>query len=219
MIIAIDGPAASGKSTTAKLLAEKMNLLYIDTGAMYRAVALYLKENNIQTDDFLSLEASLERINLNFQVTDKTNHIIMNNVNVSDKIRTPEITKLSSEIAKIRIIRQKMVEMQRALAKDHNVILEGRDIGTVVFPDAQFKFFLQATLDARSTRRFDEAKKLGQVVDFDEIKQDLIWRDLNDSQREEAPLKKPTDAVELDTTNMTIDGQVNFILNYIRRRI
>jgi len=219
MIIAIDGPAASGKSTTAKLLAEKMNLLYIDTGAMYRAVALYLKENNIQTDDFLSLEASLGKINLHFQVTEQANHIIMNGVNVSDKIRTPEITKMSSEIAKIKIIRQKMVEMQRALAKDHNVILEGRDIGTVVFPEAQYKFYLQATLESRATRRFNEIKKSGQEADFEEIKQDLIWRDMNDSQRVEAPLKKPADAVEIDTTNMSIEGQVNYIFNYIRRRL
>ena len=219
MIIAIDGPAASGKSTTAKLVAENMNLLYIDTGAMYRAVALYLKENNIEIDDFLSLEASLEKIDLTFKVVNNSNRIYLNKVDVSEKIRTPEITKLSSEIATIKIIRQKMVELQRALAKDNHVVLEGRDIGTVVFPDAQYKFYLQATLDARATRRFNEAKLAGQNVDFDDIKQDLIWRDLNDSQRVEAPLKKPSDAVELDTTNMSIQGQVNFILNYIRKRL
>jgi cytidylate kinase len=217
MIVSIDGPAASGKSTTAKLIAEKLDLLYLDTGAMYRAVALYLHENSIDIDDFLVLESSLDQIYISFQVIDRQHRIFLNDRDVSDAIRSPEMTRYSSQIATIKIIRKHMVGMQRSLAENHNVILDGRDIGSVVFPNADFKFFLTATLESRAKRRYDELVATGVDADLDRIKQDLIWRDQNDMQREEAPLKKPHGAIEVNTTDMTIAEQVDYILRVITK--
>jgi cytidylate kinase len=216
MIISIDGPAASGKSTTAKLIAEELDLLYLDTGAMYRAVALYLKQNEIDYEDFLALESSLDKINISFEYKNGHHNIFLNGTDVSQAIRTPEITKLSSQIAVIKCIRKKMVETQRKLAKDQNVILDGRDIGTVVFPDADIKIFLTASLEARAKRRFTESQERGIKCDIEDIKQELIWRDQNDSTREEAPLKKPEGAIEVNTTNLTINEQTKLILKYIK---
>ena len=217
MIISIDGPAASGKSTTAKIIAEKLDLMYLDTGAMYRAVALYLSQHNIDFKDFLALESSLDKISISFIYKNSQNHIILNGEDVSNSIRTPEITKLSSNIATIKIIRKKMVEAQRKLAEDQNVILEGRDVGTVIFPNADIKFYLTASLDSRAKRRLIEMSERGINIDIEDIKQDLIWRDQNDSNREEAPLKKAEGAIEVNTTNLTIEEQVNLILKYINK--
>lgn len=219
MIISIDGPAASGKSTTAKLIADKLHLTYLDTGAMYRAVALYSQKNNIDLDDFIAIESMLEKISIKFKNINNINHIFLNGEVVSEAIRTPEITKLSSSIATKKIIRQKMVEMQRMLAENQDVILDGRDIGTIVFPDADFKFYLTASLESRAVRRYKELLNKGVNANIEEIKQDLVWRDLNDSQREESPLKKAEDAIEVNTTEMTIDEQVNFILKVIKEDI
>jgi len=215
MIIAIDGPAASGKSTTAKILANQLNLLYLDTGAMYRAVALYLSENGIDTQDKNTLNKALNEIDICFQVISGNYNIFLNSINVSEAIRMPHITKLSSEVACIKEVREKMVELQRAIAGGEDVILDGRDIGTVVFPDADFKFYLTASLDLRAERRYREQKAKGLDVDLAEIRQQMIWRDQNDSQREFAPLKKADDAIEIDTTHLSIEGQVEKIMQIV----
>ena len=221
MIIAIDGPAASGKSTTAKKIAELLDLMYLDTGAMYRATALYLKRKNVDINDFIALETSIEKIQIQFKKTaqNKEYQIILNNDDISEEIRTPQITKLSSEIATIGIVRKKMVEIQREMAQNHNVILDGRDIGTIVFPNADFKFYITASLETRANRRYKELKAKGVDIEIEQIKQDLIWRDQNDQNRDIAPLKKADDAIEINTTNMTIKEQTNFIIKHIRKSL
>jgi len=219
MIVCIDGPAASGKSTTARLIAEKLDLIYIDTGAMYRAAALCSKQNAIDIDDSQALENMMKNIKIEFRVIDQISRIYLNGSDVTEDIRTPDITMLSSKIATIKIVRQKMVETQRIFAQNNNVILDGRDIGTVVFPNAEFKFFLAATLDERALRRHKENLEKGISSDLEQIKRDLAWRDTNDTNRAEAPLKKADDAIEIDTTEMTVTEQVNKVLKVIKGEI
>ncbi|HOD54476.1 MAG TPA: (d)CMP kinase [Candidatus Cloacimonadota bacterium] len=218
-VIAIDGPAASGKSTTAKILAEELECLYIDTGAMYRACALYALEHDVDLDDFNSVETMLDKINIRFENIKGQNCIFLNNHEVTDKIRTPEITQKSSRIATIACVRRRMVFLQRKMAENNNVVMDGRDIGTVVFPDADFKFYLIASLETRAKRRLLELKQKGIVADLDELTEELAWRDINDSTRDIAPLTKADDAIEVNTTNMSIDGQVKFILRRISDEI
>ncbi|MDD4156671.1 MAG: (d)CMP kinase [Candidatus Cloacimonetes bacterium] len=216
MIIAIDGPAASGKSTTAKLIAEKLNFIYIDTGAMYRAVALYALKNNLDISNHKNLIKIINSITIRFERINNENHIFLNNIDVTSEIRLPEITKLSSNIATKKIIRDKMVEIQRLLAINQKIIMDGRDIGTVVFPNANYKFFLTASIETRALRRLNEQLTKGIVSNLEDIKNDLIWRDKNDSEREFSPLKKAEDAIEVDTSNMTIEEQVKYILKVLQ---
>ncbi|MCL1827085.1 MAG: (d)CMP kinase [Candidatus Cloacimonetes bacterium] len=219
MIIAIDGPAASGKSTAAKQIAQHLNMLYIDTGAMYRGVALNAFEQNVAFDNLLAMGILLENIKLDFKTADGVEQIYLNGKNVTTKIRSQEITKLSSEIATIKIVRAKMVELQRTLSKNHHdVILEGRDIGTVVFPNADVKFFLVASIEERAKRRLVELVKKGVTTDFEQVKSDLLWRDKNDSMRVESPLLKAEDAVEIDTTHLTLDAQVKKMMKIIQKK-
>lgn len=216
MIIAIDGPAASGKSTTAKLIAEKLNFIYIDTGAMYRAVALYALKNNLDISNHKNLIKIINSITIRFERFNNENHIFLNNIDVTSEIRLPEITKLSSNIATKKIIRDKMVEIQRLLAINQKIIMDGRDIGTVVFPNANYKFFLTASIETRALRRLNEQLTKGIVSNLEDIKNDLIWRDKNDSEREFSPLIKAEDAIEVDTSNMTIEEQVKYILKVLQ---
>ncbi len=234
-VIAIDGPASSGKSTTAKLLAKKLKCVYIDSGAMYRAVALYLKNNKIvlsssiesgigsETAGRNTLLDILNKINIEilYNPEKDENIILLNGKDVSMAIRNSEITNYSSIIATKKIIREKMVELQRMLAKNQSIIMDGRDIGTVVFPDADFKFFLTASLNERAKRRFLEMKNKSATwqtdnISSDKIKEDLKWRDRTDSNRKISPLKKAKDAILIDTTNLTIEEQVKEILNILK---
>ena len=222
MIIAIDGPAASGKSTTAKLLAKRFNLLFLDTGAMYRAVAYFIVQIASKSDGLDNTiqsllnhdEAALRHLE-DIQIEFEDEKIILNGIDVSTEIRTAEITKISSVIATIKEVRHKMVSEQRRLSENQDVILDGRDIGTVVFPNADFKFFLTASLEVRAKRRYDEMVNKGINISLDDIKKDLSWRDNNDTERLEAPLKKADDAIEIDTTEMTIEEQVKIITELI----
>jgi cytidylate kinase len=218
-VIAIDGPAASGKSTTAKLLAEELECLYIDTGAMYRACALYAYENKVDLEDFNSIETMLDHIEINFKVINKENHIFLNSKDVSEDIRLPEISQKASAIATIACVRRRMVDLQRRMAENNNVILDGRDIGTVVFPEADFKFYMVADIETRAKRRKLELDAKGIKTDLDELIDELAWRDINDSTRDIAPLKKAEDAFEVNTTNMSMDGQVSYILRKINEEI
>ncbi len=218
-VIAIDGPAASGKSTTAKLLAEELECLYIDTGAMYRACALYALEHDVNLDDFNSVETMLDKITISFRTIKNKNCIFLNNRDVTDLIRTPEISQKSSRIATIACVRRRMVFLQRKMAENNNVVLDGRDIGTVVFPDADFKFFMVASLEARAKRRLLELNQQGINANLEELTEELAWRDINDSTRDIAPLTKADDAYEVNTTNMSIDGQVKYILRKINDEI
>ncbi len=215
-VIAIDGPAASGKSTTAKQLAGKLKYIYIDTGAMYRASALCTLLQNMSLNDEAALNNMLNEISIKIEYAKDGNRIYLNGKDVSERIREADITKLSSQIAVIRIVREKMVELQRKIGEDGGVIMDGRDIGTVVFPNADFKFFMIADVKTRALRRWKEAKEKSEIISIGEIEKELIWRDENDSNREISPLKQADDAIPIDTSKMSIDEQVQFIYNKIK---
>lgn len=208
IIIAIDGPAASGKSTTAKLLARRLGYVYLDTGAMYRACALAARQQRIDLNDNHSLSMLMDKIRISIQYSEDGNTIWLNNEDVSEAIREPEISRLASAISAHRVVRTKMVELQRELGKEGGVILDGRDIGTVVFPQAELKFFMIAPLEIRAQRRFLELKEKGLNPLFEDILQDLEKRDKADASRALAPLIPAQDAIEIDTGQLSISEQV-----------
>lgn len=214
LIVAIDGPAGSGKSTIAKLVAKKFNFTYIDTGAMYRMITLYLLENKISFDNLDKIQKILNEINLDM----KEDKFFLNNVDVSLKIREEIINENVSKVASIKAVRENLVNLQRKIASDKNVILDGRDIGTVVFPNAQVKIFLVASAEERARRRYNEFMEKKIEITYDEVLKSLKERDHLDSTRKESPLVKASDALELDTTNLKIDEVVNFISNEIEKR-
>lgn len=199
-IVALDGPAGSGKSTIAKIIAKDFNLTYLDTGAMYRMVALYTLQNNINIKDSKTIIESLPKINMDI-VNDS---FILNGVDVSKEIRTPEVTKIVSPVAAIKEVRVKLVDLQREISKGKKVILDGRDIGTVVFPNADVKIFLVASPEERAKRRVKDYLSKGITEDFQTVLTDIIERDLIDSSRKESPLKKAHDAIEIDSSFMNI---------------
>ncbi len=215
-VIAIDGPAASGKSTTAKQLAKKLKYIYIDTGAMYRASGLCTLLHNISLDDEVALKEMLDKISIKIEYAEEGNRIFLNGEDVSERIREADSTKLSSQIAVIGIVRRKMVELQRKMGENGGVIMDGRDIGTVVFPNADFKFFMLADVKTRALRRWKEAKEKGENATLEEIEKELIWRDKNDTTRDISPLKQANDAIPVDTSKLSIDEQVQFIYNKIK---
>jgi len=217
-VIAIDGPAASGKSTTAKQLAIKLKYIYIDTGAMYRASGLCTLMQNISLDDEVALKEMLDKISIKIEYAKEGNRIYLNGEDVSERIREADSTKLSSQIAVIGIVRKKMVELQRKMGANGGVIMDGRDIGTVVFPNADFKFFMLADVRTRALRRWKEVKENGEDTTLEEIEEELLWRDKNDTTREISPLIQAEDAIPVDTSKMSIDGQVQFIYNTIIKR-
>ena len=208
MIIAIDGPAGSGKSTIAKLIAEDLELVYLDTGAMYRLVTLKALNEGI-LGDFEKIKKMLNNLNIDI----KENGFYLDNVDVSDEIRKPIVSENVSDIAAIREVREKMVDLQRKFSESKNVILDGRDIGTVVFPNANVKIFLVADAKERANRRYKELVKKGENVKIEEIYENILKRDEIDSTRKESPLKKAEDAIEVDTTSKNIGEVKNEILN------
>ena len=213
IIIAIDGLSGSGKSSTAKLLAKEMNYKYLDSGAMYRAVTLYIIENSIDYKNLKTLKTILDKIELEF-IKDKVSgsyEIHLNNKNVEQNIRSKKVSELVSEISKISIIRKKLVQMQRTIGDKKGIVMEGRDIGTVVFPRAELKIFMQADLNIRAKRRFNEFEKLGKKISLEEVKSNLIDRDNKDSNREDSPLKVTSNSLILDTTLITLEEQIEFI--------
>lgn len=208
--IAIDGPAGAGKSTIAKRAAEKLNFIYIDTGAMYRAAALYMLRNAIQEDS--SIEEAIEKAEITIQHRDGAQQVLLNGENVTPFIRTEEVGKMASQVAANKKVRLKLVALQQKLAKKENVIMDGRDIGTYVLPDAQVKIYLTATSKARAERRYLELKEKGEPCSLEEIEKDIIARDEQDMNREFAPLKKAGDAVLLDSSQMDIEQVTERIL-------
>lgn len=219
LIIAIDGPAASGKSTTAQFLAEKLGYVYIDTGAMYRACALKAKKMGIDINDEESIRELLDNIDIRIENHHSKNRIFLDGEDVSEDIRADDISALASAISAIPAVRYKMVELQRKMGEKGGVILDGRDIGTFVFPSAEVKFFLTASPEVRAKRRWLELKQKGINKDFSEVLADLVKRDNNDSQRALAPLKKADDAIEVDTSNITIEEQTDYLYQIIRSRM
>jgi cytidylate kinase len=217
MIIAIDGPAGAGKSTVAKILAERLGFLYIDTGAMYRALTLRVLEENIDIKNTMRIILTAKNTNIDLKHTqDASFKIFLDGRDVTKGIRQPRITKYVSDIAKIKGVREVMLGLQRKLGSENNAVLDGRDIGTVVFPDAEKKFYIDADFKERVKRRYEELKGLGQDVSLNDVEADLRNRDTIDSTREFAPLKKADDAIYIDTTRMTIEEVVEKTLSYIR---
>ena len=216
--VAIDGPGGTGKSTIAKAVAERLGLEYIDTGAMYRAVALYLVKNDIDYNDEAAVESVLDKINIDFEYADDDSEkilVLLNGEDVSDKIRTPLISNAASISSQFKAVREKLQVLQRNIADKHSCIMDGRDIGTKVLPDANLKIFMTASTECRIKRRLDEYKAKGESFTYEEVKKEIEERDYRDTHRENDPLTKAPDAIEIDNTNMTIDENVDKILSLL----
>ncbi|PLY00410.1 MAG: (d)CMP kinase [Desulfuromonas sp.] len=207
LIVAIDGPSGAGKSTLSKLLAQKLDYINIDTGAMYRSVALAVRQNGIDLSDDKAVDDLLQNINIRFRPGAGGDRILLNDIDVSEEIRNPEISTLTPEVAAIPAVRRAMVSRQRQLGEQGGVVLEGRDIGTVVFPQAQVKLFLVASAGERGRRRFEELRAKGHDVDLARTISEVEARDFADSQRQHSPLVQAEDAIVIDTDGLTI-GQV-----------
>ncbi|HOL80248.1 MAG TPA: (d)CMP kinase [Ignavibacteriales bacterium] len=217
-IVTIDGPAGSGKSTTAKKVADALSFTYLDTGALYRAVAFYAISNGF-TKDFQKLIENLKNIHIEIFYKEGKTTVILNGEDVSQKIRTLEVSSLVSPISAIPEVRKYLLSIQREIAKNSNVILDGRDTGTVVFPNADIKIFLVADVNKRAERRLKELKEMGQEATFEEVVANLKERDEKDSTRAIAPLKKADDAIEIDTSNITIEEQVERVIQLVREKM
>ncbi|EHK2278371.1 (d)CMP kinase [Clostridium perfringens] len=211
--VAIDGPAGAGKSTIAKIIGEKFNLMYINTGSMYRAVTLKALENNISAEEVDKLLVMIDGMDMHFE----NDELILNGENINSLITMPNISKNVSAYASIREVRERLVNLMRKMALKYSVIMDGRDIGTVVLKDANFKFFLTASQEERADRRYKELMGKGVEVNYDEILQDIIKRDYLDSNREVDPLRKAEDAIEIDTTGIGIMGVVEKISSYMEK--
>lgn len=212
-IIAIDGPGGAGKSTIAGLLAEELGYLHLDTGAMYRAVTLAALEKNIEFDDNEALAKVAENINIDFN---KTGEIFIDGRNVSQEIRSQKVDAYVSETAAVKEVREVLVKKQKEIARKNKVVMDGRDITTVVLPDAEYKFYLTASIEERARRRYEELKSKNIKVDIEDIKNNIKERDKKDSQRKYSPLKKADDAVLIDSTNLSIEEVIEKIKKIIQ---
>lgn len=218
LLITIDGPAGAGKTTISRRLADILGYRYIDTGALYRGVALAAFDKGIAADDDQSLEALCRNISLDFKVQNDELRLILNQRDVSDKIRFPQITMMASAVSARPVVRRFLLEIQQKLGAAKKAVFEGRDMGTVVFPDADIKFFLDADPSIRARRRHEELKaKKGETPSLASVERDMIKRDQNDSTRDTAPLKPAPDAIHIDSTNLTIDQVVASMLEYVKK--
>ena len=216
--VAIDGPAGAGKSTIAKAVAAKLGFIYVDTGAMYRAIALYLLNHNIASDDEKVIEESLNDINVEIAYVDGSQQVLLNGDNVSKEIRREEVGNMASATSVYGCVRSKLLSLQRELARKSDVIMDGRDIGTCVLPDAQVKIYLTASVDCRAQRRYKELVEKGETPVLEDIKKDISDRDYRDMHRDIAPLKQAEDAVLVDSSDMTIDEVAEKILDLYKER-
>ena len=217
--IAIDGPAGAGKSTIARKLAEKTGYIYVDTGALYRTVALSISKSGINPQDVSAVVEHIGKISVDIKYIDGEQRVILNGEDVSNLIRTPEVSMMASTTSAIPEVRAFLLGLQRKLAKEHNVVMDGRDIGTVVLPDAKVKIFLTASPEVRAKRRYDELILKGQNVEFSVVLADLIKRDEQDMTRAVAPLKPSDESVIVDTSELDLDGAVLAMENVVKRRI
>lgn len=215
--IALDGPSGSGKSTVAKRLSQKLNILYLDTGAMYRATALKAIGLGIDTLDAQKVATFIDDINLEIKYIDGAQRTFLDGEDVSEKIREPHVSMAASNISSLKCVRLKMVDMQRKIASQMSCVLDGRDIGSFVLPNAEFKFYLTASVDVRADRRFKELTLKGHKVNFNELRAEIEQRDYNDKTRDFSPLVKAEDAIEIDTSFMTIDQVVNKVLSIVNK--
>ena len=211
MVIAIDGPSGSGKTSIAKSLAKKIGFYYCDSGSLYRAITHFFLKESINIDDNKFIESALEDIDLVYDI--ESNNIYLNNINITTKLRSVEITNHVSVISSIKAVREKMSKIQHKIAKDNNIIVDGRDIGTCVFPDAQHKFFLDADVEVRAKRRFDEINQSKYA--YEEILEKMSERDRIDRSRKHSPLVRAKDAIYINNTNLSLDRQVSEIIKII----
>lgn len=218
MKIAIDGPAGAGKSTISKETAKRLGFIYIDTGAMYRSVGLAALNAGISTTDEEELGKIISDIDISIKNVDNTQRFYLCGEDVTEKIREPEVSVAASNVAVVPAVRLKLVELQRRMAENADVLMDGRDIGTYVLPNAELKIFLTASVDERARRRYEELCSKNVKTTLEAVKNDIIYRDKNDSEREFAPLKPAPDSVLLDTTDMTVEEVINKILNLIKER-
>lgn len=216
LVIAIDGPAGSGKSTIAKIISKRFNIYYLDTGAMYRSVAYKCIKENIDIKDMSKLKSLRDSLNMKIEFAGDKQIIFIDGEDVSDKIRTEVLSKGASAVATSKDVRLKLVEIQREFAKDNGCVMDGRDIGSFVLPNAEYKFYLTASSEERAKRRYLEYLEKGQEVDFNDLKKAIEERDEQDMSREFAPLVKAENAIEIDTTGHDIVAVLNKILSYIK---
>lgn len=217
--VAIDGPAGAGKSTVARAAAAKLGYIYVDTGALYRAVGVYCLRNGITTNDAEGVGAILDKITVELKFIDGVQHVFLNGDDVSTEIRLPEASMAASNVSAIPAVRAFLFDLQRDIAAKNNCIMDGRDIGTVVLPDAQVKIFLTADDEERAMRRYRELKEKGSEVTFQEVLDDLRVRDYNDSHREIAPLKPAEDSVIVNTTGYTLEESIEKIVNTVKEKL
>lgn len=217
--IAIDGPAGAGKSTIAKAVAAKKGYIYVDTGAMYRAMALFILRNGIDPEDAAAISAKCTEADITIEYRDGAQVVLLGGENVNDYLRTPQVSDMASRTSVNGDVRRKLVELQQQLARRQNVVMDGRDIGTVVLPDAQVKIFLTASVEVRAGRRYKEMIEKGEEADLEAIKAQIKERDERDMNREISPLKQAEDAVLVDTSDMSIDEVVERILGIVEKKI
>ncbi|MBP1532687.1 MAG: (d)CMP kinase [Ruminococcus sp.] len=217
--IALDGPSGAGKSTIAKAVAAKMKYVYVDTGAMFRAIACYMVESGADLDNTQEIIAKLSEITVKLEYRDGAQHVILNGEDVSDKIRTPEISMAASKTSAIPEVRTFLLGQQQTMAKENDIIMDGRDIGTVVLPNADVKIFLTADAEERAKRRFKELQEKGDPSTYEEVLEDIKQRDYNDTHRETAPLKKADDAVEVNTTKLDLQQSIDEICRVINEKL
>jgi len=219
LTVAIDGPSGAGKSTVARSLAKRLNYIYIDTGAMYRSVALRVKEKSISPEDELALNQLASSLHITFSTKGEQPHVFCDGEDITEAIRTPEISRLASAISRQKGVREALVRMQREMGKEGGVVLEGRDIGTVVFPDADVKFYLDAESDERVKRRYHEMVEKGVRVDYKETQEELVQRDHHDMHRIHSPLKKTDDSLLIDSTHRSVEEVVEEMVGIIKEKI
>ncbi|WP_192922506.1 (d)CMP kinase [Sphingobacterium bovisgrunnientis] len=217
-IIAIDGFSSCGKSTVAKAIAKKLNFVFVDSGSMYRAVTLYILRNNVDLEDTAAINKALENIHIDFIPNTEKTQILLNGEDISDEIRQMEVSEKVSEVSAIKEVRRAMVAQQQQLGARRDIVMDGRDIGTTVFPDADLKIFMTADPLVRANRRFAELTGKGEQVSLQEIIENLAHRDHIDSTREESPLRQAEDAIVLDNSNLTQDQQLEFVLQEYQKR-
>ena len=217
--IAIDGPAGAGKSSIAKLVSKELGYIYVDTGALYRTVGLYSIRKGIDTKDADAVTATLKDIKVELGFVDGAQHVFLNGEDVSEAIRTPEASMGASNVSAIPAVRTFLFDLQRDIAKNNNCIMDGRDIGTVVLPDAQIKLFLTASAEARAVRRYKELIEKGEQVEFQDVLDDINKRDYQDSHREIAPLKQAEDAILVDNSGCNLEEGTKLVLGMIRERL
>ncbi|TCK85170.1 (d)CMP kinase [Albibacterium bauzanense] len=217
IIIAIDGYSSCGKSTVAKALANKLNYIYIDSGAMYRALTLYLIEHHISANDIEKIKSHLSDIEIKFDLKDDKTIVLLNGKDVTSKIREMNVSELVSEVSSIKEVRKAMVVQQQKMAENQNIVMDGRDIGTVVFPNAQVKIFMMADPKVRADRRFKELQLAGKNVTLEEVFENLAHRDYQDTTRKESPLTRSEEAIVLDNTNLNQEQQLDFVINEVKK--